>query len=396
MSLSRLRRVELPSGRVTELGKLDYLVDAMGYARSQDLVYGIASRDRHGWLHRRPHLVTINRQGLVRDLGEVRRGVGGVAAPTAGAVAGHRLYLRDGLRLFTMDIDPDSTTYKSVLRVVRLKPVLGALTVDDLAADPVSGFLYGISTVGAGPAKVVSVDPGSGTVRAVADVRGVPSTASYTSVVLSGRALYAVHTRPGSRSRAVRIALSGEVREVTSWEPVWTGDAAGCLQQVPTPPPPPPTPTPRPPTASPPPSPTQTPRPPSPPPTVRPPSPPPPGVRPPSPRPPNARPPSSTPPNRRPVSPGPSPRPTATTPLPTPTEAAELPVRPTPSPTPRPTSRPLPPLVTPPVVSVAPRMAAVPEEPDDTVLVLRRWSLATLLMILTGAAAMAAQRRMRR
>jgi hypothetical protein len=41
-------------------------------------------------------------------------------------------------------------------------------------------------------------------------------------------------------------------------------------------------------------------------------------------------------------------------------------------------------------------MASVPDEPDPTVQVLRRWSMATLLVILSGGAAMAAQRRMRR
>jgi hypothetical protein len=377
-SLSRLRRVELPSGRISELGKLNYQVDAMGYSRGQDLVYGIASRDRHGWLHRRPHLVSITRRGTVTDLGEVRRGVGGIADPVAGAVSGNRLYLRDALRLYTMDIDPGSPTYKSVLRVVRLKTLIGTLTLDDFAVDSSSGLLYGVSTLGIGPAKVVSIDPGSGVMRAVANVRGVPSMASYSSVVMSGRTLYAVHTHPGLKSRIVKIALSGEAREVGSLPSAWSGDSAGCLQQVSGPPPPPPPPPPRPPT----PTPRPTPRPPKA--TPKPPAPPR-TVRPPVPRPPTPRPTAS---------PTPSPTPT---PTPTPTDAIELPVPPpTATPTPRPTPRPRPPEVTPPVISTAPRLASVPQDEDRTVQVLRRWSMATLLVILSSGAAMAAQRRMRR
>jgi hypothetical protein len=47
------------------------------------------------------------------------------------------------------------------------------------------------------------------------------------------------------------------------------------------------------------------------------------------------------------------------------------------------------------VISVAAQVAATPEPEDRTVQVLRRWSLATLLMVMVGGAAMAAQRRMR-
>jgi hypothetical protein len=399
VSLSRLRRVELPSGRITELGKLDYQVDAMGYARGQDLVYGIALRDRHGWLLRKPHLVSIDRRGTLKDLGEVRRGVGGVAHPVAGTVSGNRLYLRDAMRLYTMDIDPGSPTYKSVLRVVRLKPLVGTLTLDDFAVDPSNGLLYGVSTLGFGRAKVVSIDPGSGVVRVVAEVRGAPSVAAYSSVVMSGRALYAVRTHPGLASRTVRITLSGEARELNSLPSARSGDSAGCLRQAAAPPPPPPPPpTPSPPPLPPPP--TVTPRPPAPTPrpTPRPPAEtltppvPPRTVRPPVPRPPSPRP-SPRPSSR------PTPRPSAT-----PTDAVELPPPPlpptlTPTPTSRPTLRPTPrpPVeVTPPVISVAPRLASVPDEPDRTVQVLRRWSMATLLVILSSAAAMAAQRRMRR
>jgi hypothetical protein len=53
-------------------------------------------------------------------------------------------------------------------------------------------------------------------------------------------------------------------------------------------------------------------------------------------------------------------------------------------------------LPTPDVIRIVPQVATVPKPVDHTVQVLRRWSLATLLVVLTGGAAMAAQRRMRR
>lgn len=361
-SLSRLSRIELPSGSTTSLGVLGYQINAAGYSRDQDLVYGIASRDKHGWLQRRPHLVTVDRRGTVVDLGQVRRGVGGVANPTAGAVSGSRLYLRDGHRLYTMDIDPRSTSYRSVLRRVSLSPVYLAMSVDDFAMDPASGLLYGISTWGHG-AKVVSLDPGSGKVRVVAGVPGVPWQDSYSSVVVgSAGVLYAVHTGHGARSRLYRIGLNGSSKELSSWAAAAGGDAAGCLKQAPPPPPPPPTHTP-----------TPTPRP----------------TAPATPKPTPTVTPTPTP---RPSTPRPTP---TLTPTPTPTPS---PIRSAPAaaPPPPPTTPPPRPAPTPDVISVAPQVAAVPEPTDRTVQVLRRWSLATLLIVLTSGAAMAAQRRMRR
>ncbi|MFI5706902.1 DUF6923 family protein [Kribbella sp. NPDC051620] len=368
-SLSRLALVELPSGRSTDLGRLDYQINAAGYSKGQNLVYGIASRDKSGWLRRRPHLVTVDRRGAVTDLGQVRVGVGGVADPTAGAVAGSRLYLRDGHRLYTMDIDPGSSTYKSVVRVVHLSSVLLALSVDDFAMNPSDGLLYGIST--SGPrARVVSLDPERGKVKVVATVRGIPGRDSYSSVVMSGGVLYAVRTGYGVRSELYRVGLDGSSSVLGSLPAALGSDAAGCLYTAPPPAPPPPPPTPTPtPTPKPTPTPTRTPT--------------------------HSPPPTPTPAPALPPPPRDSVRPTPT-PTPSPVADPPLPLPPptTPTPTPTPTPRPIQP--TPSEITIAPQKAATPPPPDRTVQVLRRWSLATLLMVLAGGAAMAAQRRMRR
>ncbi|MEV8376199.1 hypothetical protein AB0P21_25890 [Kribbella sp. NPDC056861] len=378
-SLSRLARIELPSGRSTDLGRLDYQINAAGYAKDQDKVYGIATHDSTGWLRRRPVLVAVDRRGAVTDLGPVRVGVGGVADPTAGAVAGSRLYLRDGHRLYTMDVNPRSTTFKKLLKVVHLVPLLPALSVDDFAMDPSSGLLYGISTLGSS-ARVVSMDPLTGKVRVRATVRGLPGHDSYSSVVMSGGALFAVRTGYGSRSRLYRITLDGASTELAALPALTSSDAAGCLYDPP-PPPPPPTPTPPPPS----PTPTVTPKPPTPKPT--------PTVTP-------TRTPTPTPTPRPSVRPTPTPTPTPSpTPTPTPAPVLEVPpppIPPPPTPTPTPTPRPRPIQPSPTEITIAPQTAATPVPEDRTVLVLRRWSLATLLMVMIGGATMAAQRRMHR
>ncbi|WBQ08133.1 DUF6923 family protein [Kribbella sp. CA-293567] len=387
-SPSRLARIELPSGRSTDLGRLDYQINAAGYARDQDLVYGIATHDKSGWLRRRPVLVTVDRRGAVTELGPVRVGVGGVADPTAGAVAGSRLYLRDGHRLYTMEIGPRSTAYKQVLKVVQLSPLLPALSVDDFAMDQGSGLLYGLSTQGP-RTLVVSMDPQRGKVKVVATVRGLSGNDSYSSVVMSGGLLYAVRTGFGPRSRLYRITLDGSATELAALPAMTSSDAAGCLSTPPPPPPPPPTPTPTPPPPKPTPTPTPKPKP-----------------KPPKPDPTPTITPKPTPtPAPRP-SPRVTPRPTPTltpspTPTPTPTQAPALEVPPPPiprptTPVPSPLPRPRPVQPSPTDITIAPQTAAAPVVADRSVQVLRRWSLATLLIVLTGGAAMAAQRRMRR
>lgn len=370
-SLSRLVRVDLPSGTSTDLGRLNYQIQAAGYSSQQDLVYGVATRDRNGWLLRRPRLVTVDRRGAVVDLGQLREGVGGLADPIGGTVFGSRFYIRDHHRLYTINIDPASSSYRKVIAVVRLKPVPVGLSVDDFGASPVSGTLYGIATYGH-TAKVVSLDPSNGAMRVVASVPGVPWQDSYTSVVVSSSAIYAVHTGHGRPSRAYQIGFDGSAKQVSSWAAIAGSEAAGCLSRA-LPPTPTPTPTPRPPT-------TPTPRP-----TLT------PTPRPPTPRPPAPKP-TLTP------TPTPTPTPVRTpTPTPTPTPPAEQVVLP-PDETPTPTPTPVPPAPEqPPKEFVAAQQAAADQESTSrAVQTMRRWSLATVILILSGGAAMAAQRRMRR
>jgi hypothetical protein len=356
---STLVRIELPAGTVVPVGRLGFHVNAIGYARRQDLAYGIANR---GDFHEGAHVVTIDRRGRVTDLGPVRDTgpvrvpSSGLAGAMAGAVAGTVLYVRERDRLYGLDVDPASRTYLGLLSVVRLHPVRPALTVDDFDVNPADGLLYGVATSTSGGV-VVSLNPANGAVRHGPPAR-LPAGPGYGAVVIGpDRAMYATNNRSRpARSGLYRIPLdgSGSVQSLGSRPPVATSDAAGCLGVSPQPAPPPPTPPPVP-----------------------------------SPVPP----PSASPPPPPPAVAVPQPRPT----------------RPRPAPPPRSTPRPLPATVIPPPPPppgpplAAPQTKAQPglkrpapaaQEPDDPTETKRRWGLVTLLLTVgAGAAARACARR---
>jgi Repeat of unknown function (DUF6923) len=227
-----LSRVDLPSGTEVRLNAVGYDLNAIGYAASQDVVYGIG---HHG------HLIRITRSGDTTDLGFVR-GVprGDLALATAGAVVGGNLVVREDDRLFSIDITPSSRTFQTVVHIVRLRPEADGL--DDFAVDPVDGLLYGISTTPFDRPAVVSVDPNSGAVHRVATPAGLPHGASHGAVVIDpARTMYVVNNEVGGRSRLYSVPYGEAATELASGPADDSTDAAGCLG-VPTPPPPPPPP----------------------------------------------------------------------------------------------------------------------------------------------------------
>ncbi|MEV8378987.1 hypothetical protein AB0P21_39985 [Kribbella sp. NPDC056861] len=359
---STLFRVEMPSGRRTKLASLDYEIEALGYSPEQRVAYGIADTAHRGHQHWRRHLVTITPSGTVTDRGPIPRG-GHFGDVAAGAVSGEKLYLRDLLRLHSVDVSPVSATYGQVTTTVRLSPAVLAYSVDDFAADPSDGMLYGISTLGT-TARVVRIDPATGRISIVTDVPALPWMPSYGSVVLeSPGTLAVVHNRFGEAAELYRVRFDGSAELLSSSEQVWHSDAAGCLDLA-EPPPPPPSPSPSTTPTPTPPAPAQTPT--------------------PTPAP-------TSPPVSAPVAP-----PTDSPAAPTPSDQVPVPSRP-PRPTPpRPLLPPPPPPSELPLVHSSPiPRAASSTEPGETVKVLRRWSLATLLMVLIGGAAAAAQARSR-
>nr|WP_052477882.1 hypothetical protein [Kibdelosporangium sp. MJ126-NF4]CEL14697.1 PxORF73 peptide [Kibdelosporangium sp. MJ126-NF4]CTQ96673.1 PxORF73 peptide [Kibdelosporangium sp. MJ126-NF4] len=325
-SMSTLVRLSLPSGTGTELRKFGVELNALGYSPSQNLLYGVSRGSR---------VVTLDRSGNVVDRGKVY----GIGWATAGAISGSTLYLRDGLRLLSLDVNPASPTY---LKVVRTKWMSWLVTVDDWDFGP-DALLYGVTSFG----DVVSVNPVNGKVSYVGKHHALPF-GTYGAVLMApGRVLYAINNRSKGKSRLYRIPLAAPQNavEVASYAPADTTDAAGCLTAPPVvepPAPPPPVP----------------PRPPVPPPTTT------------RPTPPRTTPPRTTPP------------PTTTTP----------PVRqviqppPPPPPVPPPTSKPR--RSTPPPTA---KPTAAPAKPDTEKK--RRWALTTIVLIFgAGAAATLARR----
>ncbi|RSM59664.1 hypothetical protein DMH04_55590, partial [Kibdelosporangium aridum] len=213
-SMSTLVRLSLPEGRGAELRKFSNELNAIGYSRSQNLLYGVSTRS---------HVVTLDRGGTAVDRGKVR----GIGDATAGAISGSTLFLRDGLKLVSLDINPASPTY---LQITRTKWLSWLAHVDDwdFGSD---ALLYGVTSVG----MVVSVDPLTGKVRVVAKPSALPF-GTYGAVLMApGRILYAIVNRSHGKSRLYRIPLTGpkNTAEVASFAPADTTDAAGCL----TPPP---------------------------------------------------------------------------------------------------------------------------------------------------------------
>ncbi|MFJ7218573.1 DUF6923 family protein [Amycolatopsis sp. NPDC098790] len=358
-----LRLLSLPDGTTKRLTQAGYWINAMGYSASQDVVYGVADGTRRGRYDHGAHAVRIDASGEVTDLGVVGRAGAQrpvwsqVTGATAGAIAGNRWYVRQDSDLYTVDVDPASADYVRVTHRTPLRPVSLAVGVDDFAYDPASGLLYGVSTTSLGDSSVVTVNPATGKVVVVPDLR-FPRGGAYGSVVLTPDVIYATANRAGRRSVTYELPRdgSGPAVEVSTGPALVSGDAAGCFVEPP--PPPPPT------TSSETPTPTTT---------------PPPST-------------SSTPP---PEPPPPS--------QPPPVEQPAV-VAPTPTPTPEAAPVPAPKVVEPPPPSAPPSKKRVQptEEPEPVVQDTgvrtqekRRWGLTALILVLGGGAAMAHGRRHR-
>jgi hypothetical protein len=324
-SSSTVVRLSLPGGTATEIRRFGNELNAIGYSSKQNLLYGVSTRSQ---------VVTIDRGGNAVVRGKVH----GVGDATAGAISGSTLYLRDGLKLVSLDIDPASPTY---LQITRWKWLSWHADVDDFDFGS-DALLYGVTSTGT----VVSIDPVRGKVRVVAEPKALPH-GTYGAVLMSpGRVLYAINNRSHGMSRLYRIPLDApqSAAEIAAFPAADVTDAAGCMPapRIVDPPVPPPTP---PPPSPPPPSATQRPAPPAP------------------------RPPAPT---------------TTTTPPPPAIRApGPLPPLPPPASTPKPKKSPPP--------SARPIAAPVPPDTDKK----RRWALTTMVLLLGGGAATAAAARRR-
>ncbi|MCU1684360.1 MAG: hypothetical protein JWQ81_5099 [Amycolatopsis sp.] len=364
---SSLTLRELPGTTVTQLGNVGYWLNALGYSSAQHLGYAVADGNAQGRFHDGAHAVTVAEDGTVADLGPIRRQGARrvpwslVTGATAGAISGNSWYIRKDSDLYTVDVDPASPDYLSVVSRVPLRLTSLAVGVDDFDFDPADGLLYGVSTSWRGNGSVVTIDPTTGWVQVVPGPR-VPRGGAVGSVTIGGDgALYVTANEDGHHSVSYRVPRdgSGPVTKLGTGPALVSSDSAGCFSPAP-PPPSPTTSTPPPTTSS---SPTPTPTP-----TPR-------SVPVPTPTPT----PTPTPPPPPAPLPIESPPPAPTTPVVTPTV--------TPSPTPPP---PAPTSKRPPT----PQFVAAVKKDQQTA-VKRRWSLTVLILVLGSGAAMHSLRRHR-
>ncbi|PPK68877.1 hypothetical protein V5P93_001249 [Actinokineospora auranticolor] len=256
--LSVLSSVDLADNTITRVGTLGYRVNALGYSARRNTLWGLASRNADGVFADGAHVVAIGGDGSVADLGPVRRLNPGqvpdlLRGATAGAVVGDRLVVRDGVALFQIDIDPDSSTYLSLVGVRTLSPAPLANAVDDF--DVRDGEAYGVSNADPTVGQVVRIDLDSGQVSRV-DAPGLPGGTSYGMVVLgTDGALYAASNRQLEQSVLYRVGLApgAPVTTLTAWPAVSSSDATSCLPGMApaTTPPPTPPPSPQPPAPAP-------------------------------------------------------------------------------------------------------------------------------------------------
>lgn len=341
---STFSKLDTSSGGVTEIARLDYSVNALGYSSALGSLVGLTSRGHHWWKYP-SHVVLIDPRGEVDDLGPVDALWLHTDDVTAGAVVGTTFYVRDNARLHAIDIDPASPSYLRIVRTV----VLGwpALALDDFTPDQESGLMTGVSAAGVGPGEVVTFDPATGRVVSRTEITGLPGGSTYGAVVAdSAGTLYAVNNGYHGRSRVYRITGTSAT-ELSTGPRMGMIDGAGCLP-VPTPP----------------------------------------RVDPPEPRP----------------EPSPEPAPPAPAEPPAEPTAAPVAVAPVIPPPPSPSSSPAP-VVTPPSVVAQPvpaRAARKRTEPRADLAVTaettpltksRKWAMATIVLVMLGAGAAAARAR---
>ncbi|MDI2032277.1 hypothetical protein QFW96_26905 [Saccharopolyspora sp. TS4A08] len=244
---SVLHRVRLPGFTDVRVGELPYRINALGYSRSPGWAYGIAEGFADGG-----HVVALRPSDPPLDLGPVVAGRGDtpwnpIGHPEAGAIRGDRWYVLDEDYLYTVDVDPDSPTFRHVLSSRALERRHGPFSVDDVDFGP-DGLLRGVAQTYTGIPAVVRLDQSTGVVEPVRWLPELPPDSYGSAVIGQDDALYVT----GNRSGGVYRIGEGETVKLAELPGMSSSDAAGCLRRPPPPPPPPPPPSPPPPTPAPP------------------------------------------------------------------------------------------------------------------------------------------------
>ncbi len=194
-------------GEVSEaVTQLSSTVNAVGYVAGEDVLIGLAAS----------RVVTIDRQGTIRERGAAPKGLSGARA---GTVSGRRWLVRAGGELVAVDT--------SSLAVVSRVPLSAYVDVDDWDVNPDDGKLYGLAT-GLLQTSLVRIDPGTGEVTRVYSFGLLPLLDSYGAVAIDMRGtMHALHSGSG---RMYHMPLNNPGRFTTTNPGLHSGtsDAAGC------------------------------------------------------------------------------------------------------------------------------------------------------------------------
>lgn len=166
-----LYQLDEQAGQARRVSQLGAQLNAIDYQQAQDRFLGIGSYPDGA------HVVAARPNGAMADLGPVPNGT---QDAYAGAISGDRWYLRGLGDLVIIDINPNSHDY---LDVIARRPLSHPADLGDWAVNPADGLLYGIDATGPGPARLVSVDSGSGKVTVVG-VSNLPGWRPYGGVVI--------------------------------------------------------------------------------------------------------------------------------------------------------------------------------------------------------------------
>jgi hypothetical protein len=246
---TRLGYFDLDRSVFVPIGSVGSDTNAFGYSREQGVFWGM--RTANPTLDT---LVRIDSKANTTDVGPLLDGA--VPAPTAlttntGTVADNKLYLHTKVpvnELIVADVDPDSPTFRQVLRRVVLDKATSGhpyLEIGDWDFDPATGRLISLAMDGKTKRLLVSIDPANGHVSVLADLsQQLPDGQNYGAVYVEEGGSQTVYVsnndvgrrldqgKPNPRSQTFGIRYGESPMVVTAYKPgpaLLINDGADCL-----------------------------------------------------------------------------------------------------------------------------------------------------------------------
>ncbi|NUT32953.1 MAG: hypothetical protein HOV79_07750 [Hamadaea sp.] len=180
---STFNRYDIGTATLIPIKQFDFVVNAIGYSKTQNVFWGLHSVDNGP-----DAIVRFDKDGNLVEVGVPQDASGTPLAEfeaLAGTVDGDELIVHTRTpanHVVTIDVDPDSTTFGEVTGDVAVSRATGALdylNVGDWDVYDQDGLLYAIELSSAFR-KVVTIDPASGAVTELADLSDdLPNSDNY-------------------------------------------------------------------------------------------------------------------------------------------------------------------------------------------------------------------------